>query len=266
METEVCDGLHAHAETHWWNRGRRRIVLSLLRRYLEAPRPRILDLGCGVGNHLEALAELGEVWGADCSPVELDYCRRRFSGRLDYLSLPDQVPYDPETFDVVVMLDVLEHVGDDAGALRRVHEVLKPGGLLLLTVPALRWLWTQYDMHAHHYRRYHRGPLRALLRQAGFEVRLLSYMNCFLFPLMAASRLLLPGAFWNAKEMVGRGNSPLTRGLFEAIFSCEGALLPWLRLPVGGSLVALAARPGPESASRDGGRNACVASPVSPAP
>ncbi|HEY7328734.1 MAG TPA: class I SAM-dependent methyltransferase [Gemmataceae bacterium] len=243
MDKEVADGLYAHAETHWWNRSRRRIVRSLLERYVVGGRPLILDLGCGVGTHLNMLSEIGEVWGADPSPLELDYCRSRFSGRLDCISLPDQVPYEDKTFDVVVMLDVLEHIEDDAGALACIRDILKPGGVLLLTVPALNWLWTQYDVHAHHYRRYHRRPLLTLLQKAGFQIRLLSYMNFFLFPLMAASRVLLPGSFWNAKQMTGRGNNRMVRGLFEALFSFERHLLPWVRLPIGGSLVAVAARP-----------------------
>jgi len=243
MDKEVYDGLYAHAETHWWNRSRRRIVRSLLGRYVRTDRPLILDLGCGVGTHLKILSELGEVWGADPSPTALDYCRRRFAGRLDYLSLPDHVPYEAKTFDVVVMLDVLEHVEDDAGALARLHDILKPGGTLLLTVPALNWMWTQYDVHSHHYRRYYRRPLRTLLQQAGFQIRLLSHLNFFLFPLMAVSRVLLPGSFWNAKDMIGRGNNRLVRGLFETAFSFERHLLPFVRLPIGGSLVAVATRP-----------------------
>jgi SAM-dependent methyltransferase len=242
MQAEVYEGLYTHAETHWWNRSRKRIVLSLLRRHVKLPRPCILDLGCGVGTHLQGLSEIGEVWGADPSDTALAYCRRHFSGRLDVLSLPDEIPYEAQTFDAIVMLDVLEHVKDDAGALCRIREILKPGGVLLLTVPALRWLWSSYDVHAHHWRRYHLGPLRALLQEAGFAIDLLSYMNCLLLPLMAASRLLMPAGFWNEKDMVKRGNGRLIAPLFEWIFSAERHLLPWVRLPVGGSLVAVARR------------------------
>jgi SAM-dependent methyltransferase len=250
MEAEVYDSLYTHAESHWWNRSRKRIILSLLRRHARTG-GRVLDLGCGVGTHLHALGEFGEVWGADPSDTALAYCRRHFPGRLDVIALPDAVPYEPATFDVVVMLDVLEHIEDDAAALSQVHKVLKPGGVFVMTVPALRWLWSAYDEHAHHWRRYHRGPLRALLAAAGFDVHLLSYTNCFLFPLMAASRLLMPATFWNEKDMVKRGNGRLIGPLFELIFSAERHVLPWLPLPVGGSLVAVATRPAaPPGSSR----------------
>jgi SAM-dependent methyltransferase len=242
VKAAVMEGLNTHAEVHWWNRGRRRIVRRLLRRYCP-PKPNLLlDVGCGVGTHLRTLARFGEVVGADPSPQALAFCRKHFAGRLEHIVLPDQVPFAPQSFDVITMLDVLEHVEDDRAALVKIRDLLRPGGVLLLTVPALGWLWTAYDDHSHHFRRYHRGPLRDLLLQTGFEVKVLSYFNFFLFPLMLVSRLCFPASYWNERDMIKRGNYWLTRRLFENVFAFEGHLLSRVRLPIGGSLIAVARR------------------------
>jgi len=241
MEDELLDAMYRDAERHWWFRARRRIVFSLLDRHYARSDGRVLDLGCGVGNNLAALKRYGETWGADSSPRALEYCRRDFRGRLDEVILPDRVPYPDDTFDLIVMFDVLEHVADDLAAARRVFRLLRPGGLLALTVPALRWLWSRHDVEHHHQRRYHRPELRRVLREAGFEVLKLSYMNCFLLPAMAAARLLLPAKVTSARDL-SAGARPAAR-ILEAVFASERHLLKIANLPVGGSLVAICRRP-----------------------
>lgn len=245
MEEELFDAIHTHAERHWWFRGRQRIVLSLLDRYFgtadRRPGRRLLDLGCGVGNNLKALERYGEVWGADPSAKALEFCRQRFTGRLDEVWLPDKLPYEDQSFDLVVMLDVLEHVEDDVGALQRVLRILKPGGVYCMTVPALRWLWSYHDVEHHHFRRYHRGELRRKLTRLGFESEQLSYINFMLLPLMGTARMLLRPQTWSSRDLKS-GTGPAAKFL-ETIFSFERNLL-WLgTLPIGGSLVAIARRP-----------------------
>ncbi|MCW8129846.1 MAG: class I SAM-dependent methyltransferase [Planctomycetota bacterium] len=243
MEEELFDAIHANAERHWWFRGRQKIALSLLDRFYgkRGAGARVLDLGCGVGNNLKALEPYGEVWGADPSEKALAYCRQRFTGRLDEVWLPDKLPYEEKTFDLVVMLDVLEHVEDDVGALQRVLRILKPGGTYLLTVPALRWLWSYHDVEHHHFRRYHRGDLRRKLTRLGFEVPHISYINFLLLPAMGMARMMLRPKTWSARDLqngTGAGGR-----LLERIFRFERHML-WLgTLPIGGSLVAVARRP-----------------------
>lgn len=249
MEETLFDALYRDSDRHWWFRGRRRIVFSLLDRSFR-PGGRVLDLGCGAGNNLAPLARYGEVWGADPSPRALAYCRRRFAGRLDEVRLPDLVPYPDASFDLIVMFDVLEHVEDDAGAARAVLRLLRPGGALALTVPALRWLWSAHDVEHGHYRRYHRPALRALLASAGFEVRKLSYTNTFLLPAVAAARFLLPPRFYSAKDLKP-GTRPAAKVL-EWVFSCERHLIRFGALPLGASLVALCRRPHPAGAATGG--------------
>ena len=242
MEEALYDELHRHSENHWWFRGRRRIVFSLLDRFHGARGGRVLDLGCGVGNHLNLLSRYGEVWGADNSAKALDYCRLRFQGRLDEVELPDRVPYSDETFDLVVMFDVFEHIQDDAAAARCVTRLLKPGGTLALTVPALPRLWSQHDVEHHHFRRYVRPKLRSLLREAGLEIVKLSYMNTLLLPVMAAARMFLRPETSSAKDLEPGTRWPAR--ILEFIFASERHLLKFVSLPIGGSLVAVCRRPG----------------------
>ena len=92
-------------------------------------------------------------------------------------------------YDLVALLDVLEHVPDDLGSLRAIHRRLKPGGALLLTVPANPWMWSAHDAAHHHFRRYTKKQLEELFLRSGLEIELLSYFNTLLYPLIAAARI-----------------------------------------------------------------------------
>ncbi len=241
MESELYEAIHKYAAKHWWFRGRQRIVTSLIERYYGRTDGLVLDLGCGPGNNLRALRKYGEVWGADGSSEALAFCRQSFDGRLDEIWLPDRLPYADRTFDLVVMMDVLEHIEDDVGTLQRVLRILKPGGLMILTVPALRWLWSDHDVQHHHKRRYHRGHLRRMLTRLCFEVHRISYINFFLLPIMGAVRCVWKSKTWSAAHLEP-GTRPWAK-VFETIFAFERYCLRIGALPIGGSLVAVVRRP-----------------------
>jgi len=241
MEAELFDAMHAHAERHWWFRGRQKVALTLIERFYNKSGGRVLDLGCGTGVNLPALARFGEVWGCDPSAQALAFCKQRHRGRLDEIWLPERVPYEDESFDLIVMLDVLEHVEDDKGAAERIARLLKPGGLLVLTVPALRWLWSKHDTAHHHFRRYHRPDLRARLEGVGLATRKLSYFNSFLLPAMALARVLkLEGGGGHNLESGTRGPAAWLLG---KVFASERHWLKFARFPLGGSLIAVCERP-----------------------
>ena len=234
-------------DVHWWFIARRRILLTILRRYLgagPADGRRILDVGCGTGTMLTYLATLGQADGVDIDEEAVGYCHDR--GLAQVTQAPaDHLPYDDATFELVTALDVVEHIDDDLGVLREMKRVLKPGGGLLITVPAYRFLWGRQDEINLHKRRYVASEVRERLRSAGFDVQKLTYMNALLFPPIAAIRLVrhvLPEPANPPSDFAFPAPKPLNR-LLSAVFGWERFLLNRFDIPFGVSIMALAQRP-----------------------
>jgi SAM-dependent methyltransferase len=226
-------------EDHWWFLGRRRIVLSILGSFLgpRAGREQILDVGCGTGGMLRALQELGEVTGMDTSRFAVERARERCGCRVEWGVLPEPVPFEPGSFDIVTALDVIEHVDDDVGALRTIHTLLRPGGVFLCTVPAFRFLWSGHDELNHHRRRYRRAELRERLVRSGYRIRKLTYFNFVLFAPIALIRLVgrLSGRKRSDFELPFRP----VNGMLARIFGVERYLLRFTSFPFGVSLLAV---------------------------
>ncbi len=241
MEPEAYVDMATHEDTHWWFVGRRRAIATVLRSMALSPETRILEVGCGTGGNLELLAGFGALTAIEPNP----YARARAHEKspatliLDG-SLPGELPPDLGSFDLIVLLDVLEHVADDAGSLAALAEHLAPGGRVLITVPAHRWLWSAHDRRLHHLRRYARRDLVHLIAGCGLRVELLSPFNTVLAPLAVASRLAERLGVAPADQ-----ESVPPRMLNEAlarIFAGESALLRRSCLPFGQSWMALVGR------------------------
>jgi SAM-dependent methyltransferase len=175
-------------EQHWWYRGRRRIIRAELQRLPLPAGARVLDAGCGSGRTLEELRDFGEVSGIELSPDAAAVARDRgnFDVRIGRL---EEMPWDDGTFDLITCLDVVEHTPDDRATLSELRRVCKPGGWLLVTVPAYQSLWSQFDEENHHYRRYVRGTLRWPAEAAGWSVERMTSFNSLLLAPAAAVRL-----------------------------------------------------------------------------
>jgi SAM-dependent methyltransferase len=241
-------------DVHWWFVGRRRILLSILNRYLGTGATnarQILDVGCGTGTMLTHLARFGHARGVDMDLEAVGYCHDR--GLQDVTqSGAGSLPFDKDSFDLVTALDVVEHIDDDLGALREMRRVLKPGGLLLLTVPAYRFLWGRQDDINLHKRRYTARDLRNRLQAAGFDVQRLTYMNSILFPAIAAIRLVrhvLPEPPKLESDFAFPAPQPLNVVL-SAIFGSERYVLTRFDIPFGVSIMALA-RAGDDEGHRE---------------
>ncbi|HUK64958.1 MAG TPA: class I SAM-dependent methyltransferase, partial [Dongiaceae bacterium] len=187
VDTGELERMAAFEEWYWWHRGRRTIVRRILRRYA-SPQARILDVGCGTGATTAALADFGRVSGLDVGPAALRHARAR--GLAVARGSAERLPIRAESLDVVVALDVIEHLDDDLGALRELRRVVAPGGALLVTVPAYGWLWSGHDELNHHRRRYTRRSLQTVTERAGWRQVRTTYFNSLLLPVAIALRVL----------------------------------------------------------------------------
>lgn len=223
---------------HFWFVARRELVGHLIGRFQQRKARRMLDLGCGSGFNLRFWTPFSEtVLGADRLVQRSPYARDpEWRERLLAIDV-EHLPFGKGSLDQAVALDLLEHV-DDVRTLAELHECLIDGGLLVLTVPALPWLWSLRDERAGHRRRYTATELHRRLERAGFSVRYRSHYQFFLFPLLVLSRL------WQRPERLHRREErpgPLLNGLLLGISRIEVWLAKrGLRFPWGGSLVMVA--------------------------
>ncbi len=236
METELFDRFYEVEDRHWWFVGRRKIVLDQLKQAgIGGP---VLDIGCGTGGVLAHLKSFGPAYGIDPTPEAVEFCQRR--GLPVMLGSGFDLPFPDATFDAILALDVIEHVDDDVALLCEARRVLKPGGVAVLTVPALQWLWSDHDVVNHHYRRYNRRTLERAVWRAGLEPERTSYYNALLLPLAATRKVMhrKNGAGDHLDEVPGPLNAVL-----RGVLTSERPMIRRWELPIGASLVCTARRP-----------------------
>ena len=242
MKAEELERLASFEEWYWWHRGRRNMVCRILQRYAP-PNARILDVGCGAGATTEALRRFGDVSGLDMGLAGLRHAKAR--GLAVACGSALNLPAGDACFDVVVALDVLEHLDDDGRALGEIWRVLRPGGILLATVPAYAFLWSSHDEALGHRRRYRLPQLRERIAAAGFQIALCSYVMAAVLPVAIVVRLaerLRPrqGPRESGYYILPR---PLN-DLLAFVAGLGGWLVHLIVLPFGLSIVAVARRPG----------------------
>lgn len=237
MESGMYKEMAALEGSHWWFQGRRAIVLDLLRRH--APKGRLLDIGLGTGFNAKLFKDRGyAVEGVEPASEGIAFAKTIVPD-LQVIEASFPSPLIPsDTYDVVALLDVVEHLEDDAAALKDVSRILVKGGVAIITVPAFRFLWTAHDERAHHFRRYRKGELKRVLEKAGLEPVVLSYYNFLLFPLIASVRIL--SKLFGRKEGNDFNKTPgALNGILATLFGCERFLLRIMPLPFGVSIIAL---------------------------
>ena len=242
MEAEVYARMAELDSEHWWFAARRDILDSVIRRIVRPPKnARILEVGCGTGHNLEMLARFGTVEATELNDKARELASRRLGREIKSAALPDLSMLPQATFDLVALLDVLEHISGDEEALQAIRSVMKPGGKLLVTVPGNPWMWSAHDVAHHHQRRYRKGQLRQVAQSAGLAVDFLSPFNTLLFPAVAGARI--------AGKLIGRDSADDSmpprpvNAILKSVFGLESSLIGRVPLPFGVSLVAVLRRP-----------------------
>lgn len=242
MDRSTYDRMRVLQENHWWFVGRRRILAGLIGDLGLPKDARVLEVGCGPGGNLAMLKTFGQVTALEPDEASRAYAHEHSGVAVEGGLLPDGLPFEPASFDLVCAFDVIEHVDDDAGAVAALGRLLKPGGCLATTVPGQPWMWSRHDELHHHKRRYRLAGYRRLFEDAGLAVVKASYFNTVLFPPIAAIRALKMATGSTAADDDAMPPAPVNN-LLAGLF---GAELGWLRhgdLPTGVSIVLIARRP-----------------------
>jgi SAM-dependent methyltransferase len=246
MLQAVYNELASIEERHWWFRARRDIFAAVIQKYAPpalARRLRLIEVGCGSGGNLPMLSRFGTVVGAEPEPTAIAYFLEK-QGQA-FTVLHHRVPEPlPDRYDILGMFDVLEHIEDDAGALKWAADQLEPGGILVLAVPAFKFLWTEQDEAALHFRRYTPRQLLDILPPS-LSVIHRSCFNTLLFPAILAVRGVMrkkapPDR--PPKLHLGIPPEPFNWLLYQ-IFRLERFVVPRWRLNLGVSILLVARRP-----------------------
>ncbi|HSJ13200.1 MAG TPA: class I SAM-dependent methyltransferase [Longimicrobiales bacterium] len=237
MESDYARGYRELYRRHWWWRAREELLVELIERTF-APRTdlRILDVGCGSGLFFDRLARFGTVVG-----VEPDRALAEAEPRhRDRIHAGELATFHADApFDLVLMLDVLEHITDAADVLARALSLLRDDGRIIITVPAFRALWTHHDVLNRHVTRYSRPDLAALVRGAGGRIDSMRYFFHWTFPAKLAVRLLERVRGPAGPERIP--SAPVNRALYR-LSRLEQRLAGPLHLPFGTSLLAVVTR------------------------
>ena len=239
MERVVYEKMAELDERHWWYCARRDILAALIRRLVNPPPgAAILEIGCGTGHNLTMLAQFGRVDALELDDQARAVAEKRLGKSILSAPLPELKGVPERHYDLIGAFDVVEHIDKDHAALMSIERRLKPGGKLVMTVPAHQWMWSAHDVVNHHVRRYSRRGLQRLIADTPLHLEAIGYFNSLLFPVAVAERM--------ASKLRGKDEADLTmpgallNGMLEKTFALERHLIGRVPLPPGLSLFAVA--------------------------
>lgn len=224
---------------HWWFVGKKNIVMYFISNIRNQKKKKILDIGCGSGLMLSELKKYGSVYGLDNSEEAIKYSKLIFDGDIKKGALPYEIPYDDNSFDIITVLDVLEHIEKDTDALKKIYNLLDSQGKVIITVPALMSLWTNHDLSHDHKRRYILKELKSKIKTAGFKIEKISYYNSLLFIPIYIIRQINK-IFKKQKTYSDAKKIPrFINGILKYIFTFEKNILKYFNFPIGVSIIAI---------------------------
>jgi len=233
MKKSEYQKMYEMEETYWWHVGRKEIIKKVLSRLGLNKNTKILNVGSGTGGTVPMLEQFGEVDNVDTSDSAIAYAKSKGIKNIKKVQ-GIKLPYKSNSFDVLVALDVLEHIEDDGKALSEWHRVLKNNGKGIITVPAYQWLWSEHDESLHHKRRYTLSELSIKCSKAGFKINNRSYLIVFSFGLIVVYRFL--SSLSNKKN--GHKSSYVLlpnpiNALFISLLKLESLLIKYINFPFG---------------------------------
>lgn len=240
MDSAIYPLMREIEGSHWWFVVRRQLISDMLTKIGLPDDANILDAGCGTGGNLEMLASHGRVTGLEMEKSAADFSRERRIADIVEGYFPDNLPLSKDSFDLVTMIDVLEHIDDDHSTLSAVNTLLTRGGYALITVPAFQFLWSKHDEVHHHKRRYSKKQLINVIEESGLKLQYVSYFNTLLFPVAVAVRMvskIFP--FMQSNDGGDELPAPLINSILRSIFNTERTFLKILKFPYGLSLIAI---------------------------
>lgn len=240
MKKTFRDALGRIEQEHWWYRGRQVILERAMDRFIGNPK-RSLAIGVGASREAEMLSKRTRLVAVDREKIN----RRSAEVAMGVQTDAALLPFSDTSFDAVFIFDVLEHIEGDDAVLEEIRRVLRPGGTLLITVPAFMFLFGRQDRMSDHKRRYRRGTLMQLVGEHGLEVQYCTYFNTLLFPPIAAARvarrwLRFPDR--DGKTDFDMRLPGVVEHLLERLLALESHAIDRVALPFGVSLLCSARR------------------------
>lgn len=241
MDTTEQERYYNLGKEYWWLAGKYQVVYNQISELYKGftGKLNVLDIGCGPGNMLDYLRGWGNVMGTDLYSSALSYCKSRGYNGL-FMSQGEQLPVKNGKFDLVIALDVIEHIDNDVKALEELYRIMKNGGRLCLTVPAFMFLWGGHDEMYGHKRRYTVKEISSKVKKAGFIVERATYFEAFfVFPLFAFR--VVKKIFQERSDDFVEVPSWLNKGL-KKLLLIEGNLLKWVNMPFGATIICIAVK------------------------
>jgi len=240
MKDKEIQRISEFEEDYWWFIGRKKIIQTIIKNELNTNESlKILDVGCGTGGTTSELKKLGEVYGIDFSFSALQFSTKR--GLQVLKGAVNKLPFLDDTFDMITMFDALEHIEDDFLVVKELSRIIKKTGMIVITVPAYQFLWSDHDVTVSHYRRYNSKSISDVVTKGGLSIFRMSYFITIPFVPIALFRLFSKLKTKKPKSDLAVVRFPkIIDKIFRNILFFESKLLQKIDLPFGLSIICVA--------------------------